>query len=133
MTTARTLVERSLRLIRVTASEETPSAAEITDGLASFNDMVSGFESQGIKLGFADIALDDDLPLEERFHEAIKYLLGVRMASEYGTDISPEVAIIAQNGLSFLQTHFTDIPKLRMDKGLRNRRSRFGGDRGING
>ncbi len=126
--TPRTIISQALRTIRITASEETPTAAELNDGLDTFNQMVNGFESQAINLGFSDLTLDEDLPLDKKFHEGVRFLLAVVLAPEYGVEITPEIAIKAQSGMAFLQSHFAEIPILKMDKGLRNRRSRWGGD-----
>lgn len=132
MTTTGEIITLALRLIRVTASEETPTAAEMNDGLKTLNQLMLGLEAQGVNLGFSALTLNDIFPLEEKFHEPIRYLLAVRLAPEYGIDLTPETAIISQQGLSILQSSFSDVPLLKMDKGLRNRRSRFGGDSGTN-
>lgn len=133
MTTARVLIEQSLRLIGVTASGEPPTAEEINDGLDTLNQMVSGLEAEGVHLNFAPISLDSEVPVEDRFIESIKYLLAVRLSSEYGSELTPEIPIIALNGKAFLQTWFSEIPTLKMDRGLRNRTSRFGDRNGFDG
>jgi len=120
--TARTVVTDALKLIQVTHPGRAPSADEMTDGVRAINLMLHSLEAEGVKLGFADIGVDDDVPLADRFIRGVKYLLAIDLAPEYGVEVAPEVAIIAAQSKTFLQTAFTEIPRLEMDTGLRNRR-----------
>ena len=121
-TTARTLVTGALKKIIIVHPGRSPSADEMSDGVRSLNVMLHGWETDGIKLGFADIGVDDDIPLADRFIRGVMYLLAIDIASDYGTEVSPEVAINAAQSKTAIQTAFTEIPKLEMDTGLRNRR-----------
>lgn len=122
MSTAREVVTDALKYIQVIHPGRSPSADEMTDGVRSLNLMLHSFEAEGIKLGFADITVDDDVPLADKFIRGVTYLLAIDLAPGYGTEVSPEVAINAAQSKTFLQTAFTEIPKLEMDTGLRNRR-----------
>jgi hypothetical protein len=46
--TARDIISGSLRLINAIASGETPTAAELADGLSSFNDMLESWSNDGL-------------------------------------------------------------------------------------
>lgn len=48
MATARDVIKRSMRILGVTASGETPSSAEISDGLTALNEMIESFSTENL-------------------------------------------------------------------------------------
>lgn len=58
--------------------------------------------------------ISDDVNLPPEYHSAIKYNLAVMIAPEFGTSVSQEVAVSAQNTLTGLKRlHATPVPKVR--------------------
>ena len=128
MTTARNLITKSLRLIRVIADEETPTSSQATDGLDVFNDMMHGLKAHGADVGWQSLSLDDEVPLPPEHIRSVRYLLAVDLAPEYSTQVTPEVAIGAEEGMRTMQSAYRRIGKLRPDEGLENRITRHGYD-----
>ena len=133
MSTYREIITKSLRLIHVTSGGETPNADEMSDGLETFNDMLTGLKADGVDLGIGRLGLDDDFPLAPEFERSIKYLLAVDLAPEYSFDVQPEVSVNAAAGLAALRTAFVRVETLRMDNGLRRRTNQHSGGETLDG
>lgn len=121
MTTARTLIKGSLRLLRIIAEGEEMSADQARDALEVMNDMLHGLKGEGIDLGYANITLDDDLPLPREHIKPVRFLLAVDLAAEYGSNLTPEVATTAQDGKTILQAAYRRIETLKTDRALHSR------------
>ena len=120
-TKARTVVQSALGLLRVVAEGETMSAEQATDGLRVMNEMLHGLKGEGINLGYADIELDDDLPLPNEHIRPVRFLLAVDLAAEYGSALTPEVSVGAQNGRKILRAAYRQIDTLKTDRALHSR------------
>ncbi|NIA67776.1 hypothetical protein HBA54_04160 [Pelagibius litoralis] len=128
MTTARSLIQGSLRLIRVVADEETPTNSQMVDGLERMNEMLHGLKAHNADIGYQDITLDDDIPLPPEHIRPVRYMLAVELAPEFSGNVTPEVAVEAKAGMLTLQSAYRRIGKLRPDEGLENRLTRHGYD-----
>lgn len=103
MTTTATLVGRSLRLIQVIDARQPVKAADMQTAIEALNAMVRRFEADGLALGWQPVANpSDELPLPPEAEEAVAYNLAVRLAPEYGVDVSPVVASAAVQGMNDL-------------------------------
>lgn len=128
MTTARVVVTRSLKLLRVIAAEETPTASQMADGLDSLNDLLHSLKSHNADIDHQDLTADDDLPVPPEHIRPIKYLLASEMAPEYGTQLTPEVAVEAKAAMPTLQAYYRRTAKLRVDDGIHPRLGQAGYD-----
>ena len=126
MPTARRVIQSALRLLSITDESEAASAEQASDGLEVLNDMLHGLQPRGADLDFRDIALTDEVPLPREHIEACKFLLAARLAPEYGTQLTPEVAVEAQRAEQIFQAAYRSVPTLRPDRGLRDRLHRYG-------
>ncbi|TQV80320.1 hypothetical protein [Denitrobaculum tricleocarpae] len=126
MTTARDTVQGALELLRVLDIEDGDMQAyQAEKGLKQFNDMMHGFVGAGADVGWADLALTDELPLPREHHEHVRYVLAVRLAPGYSALLTPEVAKQAQDSLKILQAAYRRVGTLRPDRALQNRLSRY--------
>src|SRR3546814_9921080 len=96
MTTARVLITGSLRLLRVIADEEEPTASQLADGLSSLNDLLHSLKSHNADMAYQDITADDALPVPREHIRPIRYMLAAELAPEYGAQLTPEVAEIGR-------------------------------------
>jgi hypothetical protein len=83
MTTVLDIVTRAARLAGITAHDEVPDTATAENGLIAYNDMIAGWELQGIYTGVADAAAADSFQLPRSFREGASFLLAERMSPTY--------------------------------------------------
>ena len=117
MATARDSITRAWQMI--TASEETPTAAQAATGLIVLNDMLHGWAKQGVDLGHITLALTDNHKTHDSWLEGIRYNLALRLAGEYGFPVPPFVAAQASAAFSAFQAHALEFTgDLEVDRAL---------------
>jgi hypothetical protein len=82
-------------------------------------------------LGYQDITLDDDLPLPPEHIDPVVYMLAAVMAPLYGTQLTPEIAVMAKDAKTTLQSAYGRIATLKVDEAFQERSQRhvyFDGD-----
>lgn len=131
-TTARSLLERAFRRVGILAEEESMSASQGSYGLTMLNDMLHGFESEGIHYAHTDLAsLDTTLNVPDgQIRNAM--LMTVReLASEYGSELSAEDRDQIHKAKMALQAFYYVPIKSAPEMALRPRQfGRFSFDRG---
>lgn len=90
MSTGLDLIYRSLRLLRVKQTGQTPSDESTADALSVLNSLLAEFYGSDINLPDYTVTLAGDLNSDAADFEALAYLLAVRLAPEYGVSMSPE-------------------------------------------
>jgi hypothetical protein len=123
MTTVRSIITKAMRKVQILAAGEDPSAAEGADGLDAFNEMMAGLKLESIPLDWRNLTLDDDVPLPPEHIRGVIHLLGVELAPEYGKEVDPTIALIAERARRLLQGHYKDIRQMSVDPGLIDRRA----------
>ena len=94
--TAIELITRAYRLANIIDGIEAPSAEQGTEGLNSLNELLGQWDRDGINLGWAMVAAqDDDVPLDPQDLRAVRYNLAVELAGAYGVEPLPRVQQIA--------------------------------------
>jgi hypothetical protein len=83
MTTARDIITNSLRKIGAVALDEEPASHEAENALTTLNQMLSGFKTQGVDVEHVTLSLNDNVVLDDRWHEGLCYLLSTRLAPDY--------------------------------------------------
>ncbi len=126
MTPARESIRTALQLLSVVDEDEEPTAKQAQDALKALNKMGHGFKSKGADLRWQTVKLTTPLPIAEEFHEDIEYLLALRLAATYGTQLTPEVATRASRAMRTITAHFKRVPALRPAPGLLQRDRLYG-------
>lgn len=104
MTQAIDILRDALGHLRVQDADAPVQEVDARDGLRALNMMVRRWEANGLALGWSDVAAPEDvLPLPAEAEEAVGYNLALRLASRYGVDVSPDIAVLARDGLSALR------------------------------
>jgi hypothetical protein len=106
---ARTIIEGAFRLIGITQADETPTASEMSDGLATLNDMLHEWP---LDFQHEDLTLSGDLRMPPNHLKGIRYNLAVELAPEYGKTPSPAVAAIASNTAMNLRNEYANPARL---------------------
>lgn len=124
MTTARVVITRALKLLRVIADEETPTASQISDGVDSLNELLHGLKSHGADIGYSNLTADDDLPVPPEHIRPIRYILAVDLAAEYASALTPEVAVEAKDSMTVLQAYYGRKTVLQVDDSFQEQTGR---------
>lgn len=90
--TARDIIEGAMRLLGILQANETADAAQAQDGLSALNQMLHQWP---FDVQHEDMTLNDNLRFPPNHFRGIRYNLAIDIASEYGRDIPPAVAKIA--------------------------------------
>jgi len=97
-------IHAALRALGVLAAGEVASAGDAADGLSVLNQMLRGWKARGVDVGLtADLALTDTVPLAPEFVEAAILLLALRLAADYGADLSPALVLAAGTAWQSMQ------------------------------
>ncbi len=103
MTTAATLIARSLRLIQVIDARQPVAPQDMQTSIEALNDMLQRWEANQLSLGWQDVKNPSDkLPIPREARRPIAYCLAVEIAPEFGTEASPTVMRRAVEGLNDL-------------------------------
>ena len=106
MTTARDIIEQAYRKIGIVAADEAMSADQAANGLNALNNMMHGWAIFGVDVMHSDLALVSEFPLLPRFREGAIYMLGARIAPEYG------MAMDEGEFMRGLQSQYMRIPTM---------------------
>lgn len=107
MATALILVRRALRLATIIASGETPHAAIVQDALSVLNSLLAEWHDAGI--GIPDYSIQNEaaqLTMGDGDVEAVAYQLAIRIAPEYGQEVTPTVAATAADSMNRLRLKY---------------------------
>lgn len=123
MTIASSLIERSLRLLRVKETGQTVQAVEMNDALAVLNSMLAEWYEAGIGFPIFSIATSStEVGEDAGDSEAISASLALYLAPEYGKSISPELAerikvSLSRLRLKYFQAGASDFSELPLPGG----------------
>lgn len=117
MTTARDCIKAAMRRIRVLESGEEPTAEEGADALEMLNDMMFGFNGDGIEFVHTTLALADNINVPDEQVEHIKNMLAVKLCDEYKKVPTPTLMALAENGRRYMQAAYHLPQAVRVDGG----------------
>ena len=118
MTQVADILRDALGHLRVIDADSAIDAIAARDGIRALNMMVRRWEANGLAMGWMDVSSPEDvLPLPAEAEEAAGYNLAVRLASLYGADITPDIAVLARDGLAELRRDIKVASPLSPDAG----------------
>lgn len=107
MATAIQIIRRALRLARVLDVGEAVEASDAQDALAALNTMLAEWYEDGVGLPqFVAETLDGDLTMSTADVEAVAHQLAVRLAPEYGAELSPLTLANAASTMNLLRLRY---------------------------
>lgn len=121
MSTVRAIITDSLQNLTVTPVGQDPGPEEAAKALTSLNKMAHGLKAEGANLGWGDVQLDDDIPVQPEYEQALTDLLMRHLAMAFQVALSANQAEAASKGLRTLQAAFATIPEMDGEPALRNR------------
>src|SRR5690349_2566630 len=106
-TTALSIIKRALRLAKVIDAYTAPDANDAADALDTLNAMLAEWHEAEIGLPDYSFAnLTDELASDAADREAIAYQLAARLAPEYGVELSPMVAAVAEGTMNRVRLRY---------------------------
>jgi hypothetical protein len=105
--TARTMVLEAMQDLGIIADQETLSAAQGNYGLRKLNDLLAGFESEGIRYAHTDLAsLDTVVNVPDGQLRSVGLMLQRELAGTYGVSLSPDDQLAIQRAMTALQAYY---------------------------
>ena len=98
MSTGRDIVTASLKKIGAIAPGDSISASEADDGIAELNRMLSSWSTEelmNLEAFIETLALDTEIVMPAGYEDAMVYNLAVRLAPDYGKQVSADIAAMA--------------------------------------
>lgn len=121
MATVRDVVTWALRKLTVIPVGVEPSSDELADGVASFNDMIAEWASDGLDLGLSELTANDVIDVDAAYMRGIRYSLAEDIAAEYGVQVPPEVSRRADRGRQVILASLFTVADLTRDPGMPTR------------
>lgn len=117
--TARTMVLEAMQDLGIVADQEAMSAAQGNYGFRKLNDMLAGFESEGIHYAHRNLSsLDSIINLPDGQLRNVGLMLQRELAGTYGVSLSPDDQLAIQRAMTALQAYYyvpiTSAPELAL-------------------
>ncbi len=97
-------INRVLRLLALIDVSQAAGASEVETVLAAMNSMVTRWEANGLALGWSNVSdLNVAMPSPDEADEAIIYNTALRIAPEFGIEMSPTNQALARQFLAELR------------------------------
>jgi hypothetical protein len=104
MTTVAKLVTRALRMIQVVDPMQSVKPQDMAGGIESLNAMMARWEADGLALGWSPVSSpSQDVPIPVEAETAVAASLAIELCPEYGTDPSPYLGRMAEEGHNALR------------------------------
>ena len=119
MTTALQVIERAFSKAGVKPSETPLTASEVSDGLDTWNDLLSEWGTNGtLKDAVPVESVNDDLEIPRYAFGAIKANLAIRLAPEYDRQVTQGMAFDATSSLNELVKAGIDLSNVHFPSTL---------------
>lgn len=117
--TARDVITHAFQDLGVVADQEALNDAQGNYGLRKLNDLLAGFESEGIRYAHTDLAsLDTVVNVPDGQLRNVGLLLQRDLAGQYGVPLSPADELAIYRALTALQAYYhiplTSAPELAL-------------------
>ncbi len=115
------IISASMRRLGLTQAGEAPTGDEYAVGLEALNDLVSGWRIRGLEMSYTSVGASaggDVAPFDDEDLDAIKALLAMRLAEEYGKTPSPMLVSAATTYWNALFGKYVVGPDMTTDSAL---------------
>ncbi len=107
MATAIQIINRAMRLCRILDANEAAEAQDAADALEALNGLLA--EMHEARIGLPDYkftGLTDTLATDDADREALAYQLAIRIAPEYGVELSQAAMAIAEQTMGRMRLRY---------------------------
>lgn len=123
--TARNVLEGAFHRMGFISEDEGLTAEQTDRGLTLMNDMMNGFEAEGIQYTHTDLAIDDVVNVPDFLVRSTEWMLADELADEYGKTLTAREQVQVDRARTNLQGYYFKIPQAQTDEGILNRRSPY--------
>lgn len=104
METAEAIIKDALGEVLVSSAEQAPESFEVSQGIRYLNRMMSGFDAQGIALGYTVVSTPSDaVTVADGAIEGVVFNLAIRLSKSFGMPVSQQLFMDAKNGLDAMR------------------------------
>jgi hypothetical protein len=120
---ARQVITGAFRRMGFISEDEALTAEQTSRALEILNDMMNGWEAEGIQYTHADLGLDDTVNVPDFLVRSTTWRLVPELAQEYGKVLTDAQNSDVTKALHALQAYYTPVPIAQLDEGIANRRT----------
>lgn len=118
MATARDILNRAMRRLRVIGIEEEMEAAQARDALALMNAMMHGWRSRGVDIEHTNYELGTETALGDEWDLALEYLVAEHIGPTYNRQLSSAESMEKRRWWRNLKAEYTTATASALDKTL---------------
>ncbi len=118
MATAQDIVTDALKRTNDLGVGETEDADEADHALKQFNGLMSSQKAHGVNLSWTDLALTDEVPLEEELVFGVTAMLVGTLKEDVNDPISRTLSRQIRAGQEALENYYLQLVPLRQERGL---------------
>jgi hypothetical protein len=105
--TARDVITYAMQDLGIVADQEAMTDTQGNYGLRKLNDLLAGFESEGIRYAHTDLAsLDTVVNVPDGQLRNVGLMLQRELAGTYGVSLSPDDQLAIQRAMTALQAYY---------------------------
>lgn len=123
--TARNVIEDAFHRMGFISEDEGLTAEQTARALYVLNDMMNGWEAEGIQYTHTDLGLDDTVNVPDFLLRSAMWMLADDLAKEYGKVLTDDQKEDVARSRSNLQGYYFKIPQAQLDDGIRSRRGPY--------
>lgn len=117
--TAREVITDAFRRIGFISEDEGLSAEQTDRALYVMNDMMNGFNAEGIEYVHTDLTLDDTVNVPDDLVRSVMWMLASEIADEYGKVLTERQQMQVERARNSLQSYYFKVQPAQLDDGLR--------------
>jgi hypothetical protein len=123
--TARNVIEDAFHRMGFISEDEGLTAEQTARALTLLNDMMNGWEAEGIQYTHTDLGLDDVVNVPDFLVRSAVWMLIDDIADEYGKVLTERQQMQVERARLNLQGYYFKIPRANSDDGILNRRGPY--------
>lgn len=124
---AREVIEDAFHKIGMVSEDESLSAEQTARGLIVINDMMHGWESDGIQYQHTDLTITATVNVPDQLVWATQWLMAEALGEEYGKTFTDRQERYITRARQALQAAYYAVPPAQCDEGVINRGPLIGG------
>jgi hypothetical protein len=117
--TARYCITRAFRFMGLISEDEGLTADQASEALSIMNDMMNGWNAEGIQYVHSDLTLDTTVNVPDELVESTWLMLASALADDYGKVFTDKQQRRVDGARNNLQAYYFKVPPAQTDEGLR--------------